>query len=318
MELTDVRNVSENIQKEMAKVVVGQMEIIEQALVALMARGHVLIEGVPGTAKTLIVKALSRTLDCVFRRIQFTPDLMPADIIGNNIFNLRDSVFELRKGPIFTDLLLADEINRTPPKTQAALLEAMEERQATIDNQTYPLSSIFMVFATQNPVEYEGTYPLPEAQLDRFMMKIVIDYPSKQEEDEILMKYHHGFDALMLDEAGISKMADYQIIQKCRETIKNIVVEESIISYISEITRQTRSIPHFLLGASPRASIALLLCCKALAAMRGQEYITPDDIKTIALSVLRHRVILKAESEIEGITVDDVLKSILNSVEVPR
>ncbi len=318
MLVSNVQNISEVVQKEMAKAIVGQTEVINLILVALIARGHVLLEGVPGTAKTLIVKALARTLDCDFKRIQFTPDLMPSDIIGTNVFNLRDSSFELRKGAIFTDLLLADEINRTPPKTQAALLEAMEERQATIDNRTYELSPMFMVFATQNPVEYEGTYPLPEAQLDRFMLKIVIDYPSQSEENDILTRYHHGFDAHALENADISKAADYDVIRRCREAVRDVIVDESIINYISEITRQTRQMPHFLLGGSPRASIALLLCSKSLAAVRGREYITPDDVKSLALPVLRHRVILKAESEIEGITVDDVLRNILDNIEVPR
>ena len=318
MIVSDVQNISEVMQKEMAKAVVGQTEVINMIIVALIARGHVLMEGVPGIAKTLMVKALARTLDCDFKRIQFTPDLMPSDITGTNVFNMKDSSFELRRGPIFTDLLLADEVNRTPPKTQAALLEAMEERQATIDDQTYELPPMFMVFATQNPIEYEGTYPLPEAQLDRFMLKIVIDYPSQSEENEILTRYHHGFDAHALEDADIEKTANYDVIRQCREATRNVVVDESIISYISEITGQTRSIPHFLLGGSPRASIALLLCSKALAAVRGREYVTPDDVKAMAQPVLRHRVILKAESEIEGITVDDVLQSILDSVEVPR
>jgi len=314
----DTQNISEAIQREMAKAVVGQTEVINLVLVALMARGHVLMEGVPGTAKTLMVKALARTLDCDFKRIQFTPDLMPSDIIGTNVFSLKDGSFELRKGPIFTDLLLADEVNRTPPKTQAALLEAMEERQATIDDQTHDLPPMFMVFATQNPVEYEGTYPLPEAQLDRFMLKIAIDYPSQPEENEILTRYHHGFDAHALEDADIGEVANYDIIRQCREAVRDIVVDESIINYISEITRQTRRMPHFLLGGSPRASIALLLCSKAVAAIRGREYVTPDDVKSLALPVLRHRVILKAESEIEGITADDVLRGILDSIQVPR
>ena len=318
MLVSDTQNISEAIQREMAKAVVGQTEVINLVLVALMARGHVLMEGVPGTAKTLMVKALARTLDCDFKRIQFTPDLMPSDIIGTNVFSLKDGSFELRKGPIFTDLLLADEVNRTPPKTQAALLEAMEERQATIDDQTHDLPPMFMVFATQNPVEYEGTYPLPEAQLDRFMLKIAIDYPSQPEENEILTRYHHGFDAHALEDADIGEVANYDIIRQCREAVRDIVVDESIINYISEITRQTRRMPHFLLGGSPRASIALLLCSKAVAAIRGREYVTPDDVKSLALPVLRHRVILKAESEIEGITADDVLRGILDSIEVPR
>ena len=302
----------------MTKAIVGQTEVIEMVLVALIARGHVLLEGVPGTAKTLMVKALARTLDCDFKRIQFTPDLMPSDIIGTNVFNLRDSSFELRKGPIFTDLLLADEINRTPPKTQAALLEAMEEHQATIDNQTHDLPAMFMVFATQNPVEYEGTYPLPEAQLDRFMLKIAIDYPSQSEENEILNRYHNGFDAHALEDIGIERVANYDIIRQCRESINGVVVDDSIINYISEIAGETRRTPHFLLGGSPRASIALLLCSKVFAAIRGREFVTPDEVKSLVLPVLRHRVILKAESEIEGLTADDVLRSMLDRIEVPR
>jgi MoxR-like ATPase len=316
--VSDIQNISAAIQKEIAKAVVGQTEAIELALVALIARGHVLMEGVPGTAKTLMVKALARTLDCDFKRIQFTPDLMPSDIIGTNVFNLRDSSFELRKGPIFTDLLLADEVNRTPPKTQAALLEAMEERQATIDSQTHILSAMFTVFATQNPVEYEGTYPLPEAQLDRFMLKIAIDYPSQEEESEILTRYHQGFDAHALENAGIDAVVNRDTIRQCRDCVKEVVVDEAIINYISEIARETRNTPHFLLGGSPRASIALLLCSKVFAAVRGREFVTPDDVKSLALPVLRHRIILKAESEIEGITADDVLRNMLDSIEVPR
>jgi len=316
--VSDVQNLAEAIQKEMTKTVVGQTEVMDLVLVALIARGHILMEGVPGTAKTLMVKTLARTLDCDFKRVQFTPDLMPADIIGTNVFNLRDSSFELRRGPIFTDLLLADEVNRTPPKTQSALLEAMEERQATIDNQTHDLPPMFMVFATQNPVEYEGTYPLPEAQLDRFMLKIAIGYPSQSEENDILTRYHNGFDAHDLEAAGIGTVANYHVINQCREAVKDVVVDEAIINYISEITLQTRQMPHFLLGGSPRASIALLLCSKSLAAVRGREYVTPDDVKSLTLPVFRHRVILRAESEIEGITVDDVLKNILESIEVPR
>ena len=318
MLVSDVQNLAEAIQKEMTKTVVGQTEVMDLVLVALIARGHILMEGVPGTAKTLMVKTLARTLDCDFKRVQFTPDLMPADIIGTNVFNLRDSSFELRRGPIFTDLLLADEVNRTPPKTQSALLEAMEERQATIDNQTHDLPPMFMVFATQNPVEYEGTYPLPEAQLDRFMLKIAIGYPSQSEENDILTRYHNGFDAHDLEAAGIGTVANYHVINQCREAVKDVVVDEAIINYISEITLQTRQMPHFLLGGSPRASIALLLCSKSLAAVRGREYVTPDDVKSLTLPVFRHRVILRAESEIEGITVDDVLKNILESIEVPR
>lgn len=307
-----------HILNELRKTIVGQDEVIEQILVAVLAEGHALLEGVPGTAKTLAVKTLSRIIGAQFSRIQFTPDLMPSDITGTNVFNMQSSQFSLRQGPIFTDILLADEINRTPPKTQAALLEAMEERQTTIDGERYQLSPIFTVLATENPIEYEGTYPLPEAQLDRFLLKILIDYPEQQDEEEIVARWDSGFNSHQLDQVNIVPLADAGVIQNCRLEVRGMRMEPGVQKYIVEIVRKTRSHPTILYGASPRASIALLLCSKALAAIRGRDFPTPDDIRDIALPVLRHRLALRAEAELEGATTDAVISDILKTVEVPR
>lgn len=313
-----LQEVGERIRREIGKVVVGQEKVIEQLLVAALARGHVLLEGVPGTAKTLITKALAICLRGEFKRVQFTPDLMPSDVIGTNVFDLRAGTFHLRKGPIFTNFLLADEVNRTPPKTQAALLEAMEERQVTIDGLTYPLEEPFAVFATQNPIEYEGTYPLPEAQLDRFIFKVLIEYPSEGEEVQLLGNYHRGFDPHRLDLAGVQSVAAPGQIGEWRGEIQRVTVSEDILSYIARIVRQTRQLSGALLGGSPRASIALLLGAKALAALRGRAYVIPDDVKELAYPALRHRIILRAEAEIEGLTTDAVIGNLLSQVPVPR
>lgn len=307
-----------HILNELRKIVVGQDEVIEQILVAIFAEGHALIEGVPGTAKTLTVKTLAHILGAGFSRIQFTPDLMPSDITGTNVFNMQTSEFSLRHGPIFTDILLADEINRTPPKTQAALLEAMEERQATIDGERYLLSPLFTVLATENPIEYEGTYPLPEAQLDRFLMKILIDYPEAAEEEEIIARWDAGFNSRRLNEAGVGQLQDPAAISRCRAEVRNMRMEPGVQKYVVEIVRKTRSHPTVLYGASPRASVALLLCSKALAAIRGRDFPTPDDIRDLALPVLRHRLALRAEAELDGATADAVISDIIKSVEVPR
>ncbi len=307
-----------HILNELRKSIVGQDQVIEQILVAVLAEGHALLEGVPGTAKTLAVKTLSQILGAQFSRIQFTPDLMPSDITGTNVFNMQSSQFSLRQGPIFTDLLLADEINRTPPKTQAALLEAMEERQTTIDGERYPLSPIFTVLATENPIEYEGTYPLPEAQLDRFLLKILIDYPEQEDEQEIVARWDAGFNSHHLEQLNIVPLPDAGVIQKCRLEVRQMRMEPGVQKYIVDIVRKTRSHPTILYGASPRASIALLLCSKALAAIRGRDFPTPDDIRDIALPVLRHRLALRAEAELEGATTDAVISDILRTVEVPR
>jgi MoxR-like ATPase len=299
------------------QVIVGQEDLVEQVLVGLLAQGHILLEGVPGTAKTLMAKSLSHVLGVGFSRVQFTPDLMPSDVLGTSVFEPASGAFTLRKGPIFTEILLADEINRTPPKTQAALLEAMEERQVTIDGQRHPLPVLFLVLATQNPVEYEGTYPLPEAQLDRFFLKVTIDYPGEAEEVEVVRRHHAGFDPRELERAGLLRFKDPQVILRCRERVQKIQVEEGISRYVVQLVRASREAPACVLGASPRASVALLAAAKALAAIRGKTYVTPDDIKGVARPVLRHRLILRPEAEIEGFTADRVVDELL-ARSVPR
>jgi MoxR-like ATPase len=313
-----VNQVVGHIKRQVEKAIVGQDEVIEQILVAVLTEGHVLIEGVPGTAKTLLVKVIARAIGARFGRIQFTPDLMPADVTGTSVFNVTSSTFTLRQGPIFTDLLLADEINRTPPKTQAALLEAMEERQVTIDGEAHALSPLFTVLATQNPIEYEGTYPLPEAQLDRFMLKIIVQYPSEQEELRIVSNWNSGFNARRLEELDLEPLPDKAAILECRARVRSVAVEDGIQRYIVSIVRATRGSADVSWGASPRAAVALLLCSKALAAMRGRNFVTPDDVKGIAKPVLRHRIVLRPEAEIEGLTPDQVLDSIISTIEVPR
>src|SRR5215468_1568556 len=295
------------IKSELQKVIVGQDEAIEQILIALLAEGHALIEGVPGTAKTLTVKTLSHIIGAQFSRIQFTPDLMPSDITGTNVFNMQTTQFTLRHGPIFTDILLADEINRTPPKTQAALLEAMEERQATIDGERYGLSPIFTVLATENPIEYEGTYPLPEAQLDRFLLKILLPYPSVDEEHQVVARWDAGFNARRLDQVEIHPLPDADAISRCRAEVRNMRVEPGVQRYIVDIVRRTRDHAAVHYGASPRAAVALLLCAKALSAIRGRDFSTPDDVRDIASPALRHRLTLRAEAELDGATPDSVI-----------
>lgn len=319
--MPDVTAVAESldaVRAEVGKVVVGQREVIDQVLIALLCEGHALLEGVPGIAKTLIVRALSLAISADFNRIQFTPDLMPSDVIGTNIFDPSTSKFSLRRGPIFTGLLLADEINRTPPKTQAALLEAMQEKRVTIDGESHGLDDIFTVLATQNPVEYEGTYPLPEAQLDRFMFKIIVGYPALETEVEMLARYNDGFRSVRLEEAGMKPAIDVPGIVKLRQIVSSVVVQKPVADYIARLVRRTRENPGLILGASPRASIYLLLGSKAVAAINGRGFVIPDDIKQIAAPVLRHRLILRPEAEIEGITPDRVVESTLAEVEVPR
>lgn len=313
-----VSSTVEQIRRELAKVIVGQDAAIEQIVIALLAEGHALIEGVPGTAKTLTVKTLSRIINADFGRIQFTPDLMPSDITGTNIFNVATSSFSLRQGPIFTDILLADEINRTPPKTQAALLEAMEERQVTIDGEAHTLSPIFTVLATENPIEYEGTYPLPEAQLDRFLLKILLDYPEEQHERQVVANWDAGFNSRRLDQVDIQPLAEPDAVSRCRREVSATRMEAGVQHYAVDIVRRTRAHPFVHYGASPRASVALLLCSKALAAVRGREFATPDDVRDIARPVLRHRLALRAEAELDGATPDAVITDILKSAEVPR
>ena len=318
LQLQNVASTAEYIRAELRKVVVGQDEVVEQALVALFAEGHALIEGVPGTAKTLLVKMLARVLGAEFTRIQFTPDLMPSDITGTNVFNPATAGFSLRRGPVFTDVLLADEINRTPPKTQAALLEAMEERQVSIDGETHPLSPVFTVFATENPIEYEGTYPLPEAQLDRFLLKVIVGYPTAEEESRVVANWDEGFSARRLQDVDVRPLPEAEVVSRCRAEVRAARVEPGVRGYLVEIVRRTREHPSVSYGASPRASVALLLCSKALAAMRGREFATPDDVRDVSRPVLRHRISLRADAELEGATTDGVVDDILNAVEVPR
>jgi len=286
--------------------------------VSLLARGHVLLEGVPGLGKTLLAKTLAFILRAEFTRIQFTPDMMPADVLGTQVYDLQNRSFRFRKGPLFTEILLADEINRTPPKTQAALLEAMEERQVSIDGKTVPLSENFFVMATQNPIEQEGTYPLPEAQLDRFLMKILLGYPAPQEEREILGRYGRSGDPHDLEKASLKRLPEGEWISRLRKQVTDVKVEEGIIGYVQNVLEQSRHSPYLYLGASPRGGIALLRSSQCLAAMEGRGYITPDDIKRMALPVLRHRVILRPEAELEGLTPDHVIARILEGIPVPR
>ncbi|MBU7006829.1 AAA family ATPase [Phosphitispora fastidiosa] len=318
-DMYDIKDRIVQVRQELAKVVAGQEEVIEELIVGLlMNTGHILLEGVPGTGKTLLVKTLAQAVDCEFKRVQFTPDLMPSDIIGTNVYNFSSGSFTLKKGPVFTSFLLADEINRTPPKTQAALLEVMEEKQVTIDGIGYRLEEPFFVIATQNPIEHEGTYPLPEAQLDRFLMKIIVDYPSREEEKSVLRNYHSGFRADRINEAGVNKVLTPADILIIREKVQAVVVEDAIFDYILAVVEGTRKNYNLMVGASPRASINLLLAGKVLAAITGRGYVVPDDIKRLAAPVLRHRLALKPEAEIEGLTADDVIRLILDSVEVPR
>jgi len=306
-----------HIRTEMGRVVVGQREAIDQMILCLLCGGHGILEGVPGLAKTLSVKAMARLFQVSFHRVQCTPDLMPADVIGTNVFNASTAQFTLRRGPVFTDLLLVDEINRTPPRTQSALLEAMEERQVTIDGERHPLSEVFTVFATLNPIEFEGTYPLPEAQLDRFLMKILIDYPSIESEEDILKRYEGGFDARDVDGMDLAAVPA-GALSAARHELKGVRVDDALVRYITSLVRRTREWPSVSLGASPRGAIGLLGVAKAVAALEGRDYVIPDDVKSIARPLLRHRVLLKPEANLESITPDSVIDEVLRSVEIPK
>jgi len=311
-------DVVSHIRQEMAKVVVGQNDTVDQCILALLCRGSVLLEGVPGIAKTLTVKTLARILQLQFQRVQCTSDLMPADILGTNVLNLATGQFTLHQGPVFTDLLLVDEVNRMPPRTQAALLESMEEHQVTIDGVRHQLSPFFTAFATQNPIEFEGTYPLPEAQLDRFLLKVQVPYPSAEEERLLLHKFQNGFDSRELSGVDLQPLRSGLLGEAQEEIRTGIRIEEALFAYIVEVARRAREWPAVSLGPSPRAAINLMTVAKAAAAMEGRAYIIPDDVKAVALPVLRHRVLLKPEAELEGLTTDQVLTDVLRAVEVPQ
>jgi MoxR-like ATPase len=305
--------------QEVAKVIIGQEQVVDQALIAIFSGNHALIEGVPGVAKTLLVRTLAHVMRCDFARIQFTPDLMPTDITGTHVFNLQKEVFALVKGPVFTTFLLADEINRAPAKTQSALLQAMQERTVTIDRKTHQLTPNFTVFATQNPIEYEGTYPLPEAQKDRFMLKISMDHPAREEELSLARRML-GKDSPenVLASGRIKQIITPEILEKLRESLEDILVKEELCAYIVDIVRLTREHSSVMVGAGPRATQALILAARTYAAINGRDFITPDDVKTMAPAVLGHRLILRPEFEIEGLTVKEVIDDILKQVAVPR
>lgn len=310
--------VFEKMRQEAQKVIVGQEELFKLVVVSFFTGGHVLLEGVPGTAKTLVAKTLAMLVSGEFSRVQFTPDLMPSDIVGTSVYDSATNQFNLKRGPVFTNVLLADEINRAPAKTQSALLECMEERQVSIDGVRHELSPPFMVLATQNPVEYEGTYPLPEAQLDRFLFKLHVGYPGREMERQILMNYHEGFDATQLENAGVESVVDKNSLLQCQEEIQAVTVEDAIFDYIVSLAEASRDSPELVLGGSPRASIALLLASKTYAALEGRNYIVPDDVKLLTPHVYRHRILLKPEAEIEGLSADNVIEQLLASAEIPR
>ncbi|MGZ4048744.1 MAG: AAA family ATPase [Bacteroidia bacterium] len=316
VDLSGLQEAIQNIKKEVNKIIVGQDDMIELLIAAILADGHVLIEGVPGVAKTLTAKLLSKTMSVGFSRIQFTPDLMPSDIIGTSIYNLKTSEFEFKQGPLFSNIVLIDEINRAPAKTQSALFEAMEERQITVDGKTYHLNAPFIVLATQNPIEQEGTYRLPEAQLDRFLFKIEVDYPSLDDETKIIADYHARKNTIDINSVnGVMHAAD---VKEYRSKVSQIHIDPNLISYIAKIVNQTRTNSSLYLGASPRASLAILTSSKAIAAMRGRDFVTPDDIKFVAGSVLKHRIMLTPEKEMEGVTTKEVIKQIIEKIEIPR
>ncbi len=316
IDLKPLQEAVNGIRTELGKVIVGQTDMIDLLITALLANGHVLLEGVPGVAKTLTAKLLAKSMKIDFSRIQFTPDLMPSDILGTSVFNQKNAEFEFKKGPVFANMILIDEINRAPAKTQAALFEVMEERQITIDGDQYVLDKPFIVLATQNPVEQEGTYRLPEAQLDRFLFKVEIDYPVLEEEVTILKREHELNGTKKMDK--ITAFLDPKSIEGFRETVSQVIVEEHLLQYIAEMIVNTRSNPFLYLGASPRASIAILKASKAYAAINGRDFVTPEDIKKVAIPVLQHRIIITPEREMEGVSAKQVIEQIIQAVEVPR
>ena len=314
----DPRERLTTVRSEVAKAVVGQDAAVTGLVIAILAEGHVLLEGVPGVAKTLLVRSLAQVLDMDTKRIQFTPDLMPGDVTGSLVYDARSAAFSFRQGPVFTNLLLADEVNRTPPKTQSALLEAMEERQVSIDGQPRPLPDPFMVIATQNPVEYEGTYPLPEAQLDRFLLKLVLPLPERAQEVEVLSRHASGFDPRNLAGAGMRSVAGPDDLATARTQVRTVGASAEVLGYIVDLVRATRVSPSVSLGVSPRGATALLATARAWAWLSGRGFVTPDDVKALALPTLRHRIQLRAEAEMEGVTTESVINGVLRTVPVPR
>ncbi|MDB4091063.1 MoxR family ATPase [Crocinitomicaceae bacterium] len=305
-----------NVRTELAKYIIGQTEMVDLLMTGIFANGHLLLEGAPGVAKTLSAKALSKSLNVEFSRIQFTPDMMPSDVIGTAVFNSKDATFTFRKGPVFSNIVLIDEINRAPAKTQAALFEVMEERQITYDGKRYPMSFPFIVIATQNPIDQEGTYNLPEAQLDRFLFKIKIDYPELQEEEEILQRYKNEIKSPSLD--NIVAVFSAEELQKIQDAVSKVIVEDNLVKYIAAITHKTRNHGKIYLGGSPRASLSILKASKAMAAIRGRDFVTPEDIQFVAVHVLNHRLIMTPEAEMEGIRVEEVIQEIVKTIVVPR
>ena len=318
MPAADLQILFGRLRQEADKVLVGLEEPFELLVIALLTGGHVLLEGVPGTAKTLMAKTVAQLVQAKFGRIQFTPDLMPSDILGTSVFDITTGKFNLKKGPIFTQILLADEINRAPAKTQSALLETMEEKQVSLEGERHILEPPFMVIATQNPIEYEGTYPLPEAQLDRFLFKVLVPYASMDNEVEVLRRYHRGFDAHDLSASGIKAVLAAKGVAQAQAMIKEVVVEEGILSYIARLAAASRQSPDLTLGASTRAATHVLLAAKTYAGLQGRDYVTPDDVKFVTPPVYRHRILLKPEAEIEGLNPDAVISRLLGQVEVPR
>lgn len=315
-DLTGLNEAVQAVREQLKKIIVGQDEMVKLILAAILADGHVLIEGVPGVAKTLTAKLVSKSLNVQFSRIQFTPDLMPSDVLGTPVFNPKEAVFDFKRGPLFSNIVLIDEINRAPAKTQSALFEVMEERQITVDGKTYHMQAPFMVLATQNPIEQEGTYRLPEAQLDRFLFKIVVPYPSEEEETEILTQFHGLGSADVM--SAVQPVLGGEKIVAIRKIVKSIVIEQRLLQFIAKLTHQTRNHKSIYLGASPRASLAIMNASKAMAAMNGRDFVTPDDILEVVPPVLRHRIILSPDKEMEGVTEDNVIKQIVQSMDIPR